>query len=405
MNRGIANFDSPEMSPSGGTDQLGHCESPESASPTGSHLGRVVRRFFRAIGILMMLAMLAFLTNQHLVHLIIPMGESSAVAGEPSSADDDTKKLVVCFGYADLDGGVIALNPSQSGRVDRVLVRENETVPTGAPLLQLEDRMARLRVEETKGLLDEASARLAKAEKAPEEHRLQIAEQQAAVKTARYRLAAARHTLVSRQEQLRGESIGRLRDDPTTAEGVASTAQRIREFEEVVVQQEDKLRALELQDPRIDLEQVRAEAEATHARWLQAKQVLDEHTLKAPEAGRVLRIFITSGEFLTVPPRRMAMQFCPDRPRIIRAEVEQSFAGRIELGQPALVEDDGSAKSTWRGHVMRISDWYTERRQLVEENPQSKDVRTLECLVSLDPGQPPLRIGQRVRVTISRRDP
>jgi hypothetical protein len=28
------------------------------------------------------------------------------------------------------------------------------------------------------------------------------------------------------------------------------------------------------------------------------------------------------------------------------------------------------------------------------------DVRTLECLVVLEPGQPPLRIGQRVRVLI-----
>ena len=31
---------------------------------------------------------------------------------------------------------------------------------------------------------------------------------------------------------------------------------------------------------------------------------------------------------------------------------------------------------------------------------QFNDVRTLECIVTLDPGQPPLRIGQRVRVTL-----
>ena len=31
---------------------------------------------------------------------------------------------------------------------------------------------------------------------------------------------------------------------------------------------------------------------------------------------------------------------------------------------------------------------------------QFNDVRTLECIVTLDPDQPPLRIGQRVRVTL-----
>ena len=33
---------------------------------------------------------------------------------------------------------------------------------------------------------------------------------------------------------------------------------------------------------------------------------------------------------------------------------------------------------------------------------QFNDVRTLECLIALNPGQPPLRIGQRVRVLIGR---
>ncbi len=31
---------------------------------------------------------------------------------------------------------------------------------------------------------------------------------------------------------------------------------------------------------------------------------------------------------------------------------------------------------------------------------QLTDIRTVECLVVLDPGQPPLRFGQRVRVLI-----
>ena len=55
---------------------------------------------------------------------------------------------------------------------------------------------------------------------------------------------------------------------------------------------------------------------------------------------------------------------------------------------------------TWRGKVVRLSDWYTHRRSMLQEPLQFNDVRTLECIVQLDPGQSALRIGQRVRVTL-----
>jgi hypothetical protein len=92
--------------------------------------------------------------------------------------------------------------------------------------------------------------------------------------------------------------------------------------------------------------------------------------------------------------------FCPDEPRLVRAEVEQEFAGSVQAGQGAWVEDDSRSGSTWRGRVLRVSDWYSQRRVVMPEPQNFQDVRTVECLVSLEPGQPPLRIGQRVRVHI-----
>ena len=92
--------------------------------------------------------------------------------------------------------------------------------------------------------------------------------------------------------------------------------------------------------------------------------------------------------------------FCPDGPRLVRAEVEQEYASQVQVGQSATVQDDSGAAGTWHGRVARLSDWYTRRRSTLDEPLQLNDVRTLECLIALDPGQPPLRIGQRIRVTI-----
>ena len=52
---------------------------------------------------------------------------------------------------------------------------------------------------------------------------------------------------------------------------------------------------------------------------------------------------------------------------LIRAELEQKFARHVVVGLPALVEDDGPAGNTWRGQVLRIADWYTQRRLINEE--------------------------------------
>src|SRR5262249_44590241 len=248
---------------------------------------RWTRRVLRTVGVLVVVAMAGFLTCQHLLPTPMLAVETTARAAPSVPPVEDDRKVAVCFGYADLEGGITSLHPRQAVRVEEVLVKENDSLPAGAPMLRLDDRAARLRVEEAKAVLDEAVARLSRAEKAPEQHQLKIKDQQASLDTAKYRLAAAQHTLSGRQEKLRQEAIGRARDDPTTVELVASTAERVKEFEEVVRSEQYKLTALELQDPVVDLQRVQAEVATMRARWRQAEQALDEHTLRAPSAGQV----------------------------------------------------------------------------------------------------------------------
>ena len=62
--------------------------------------------------------------------------------------------------------------------------------------------------------------------------------------------------------------------------------------------------------------------------------------------------------------------------------------------------DDSRSGATWRGKIRRVSDWYGHRRSIWQEPLQFNDVRTLEGIIELEPGQPPLRIGQRVLVQV-----
>jgi multidrug resistance efflux pump len=355
----------------------------------------------------LLITLVALLLSPGWLPHFFPTSDTSLANVEDSAhaTTQARQKLVVCFGYADLDQGVTALHPSQPGRVAEILVKENETVPAGAVLLRLEDRTARSRAEEAKGALDAARVKLAQAEKGPEQHRIKIAQQEAALEAARHRVASARHTLAARKEHEKIQAVGRARPDPVMAAEVAAAVDRVRELEAGERLEEKKLTALRLHDPALEVDLARADVAAMEARLRQAEQTLEEHQLKAPYAGRVLRVFVSPGDLLGPQVKRMAIQFCPDGPRIIRAEVDQAFARRVEVGLPALVEDDGHSGSTWHGHVARIADWYTQRRLIAEEQLQLKDVRTLECVIALDGDQPSLRIGQRVRVTISRAAP
>src|SRR5262249_12769411 len=98
INKKPSNFERPDLYPPG--------------RPRG-RFASSVRRFGRTLGTLVVMVMGALLISQHLLRPVLPTPEASALAEEPHpSADEDTKKLVVCFGFADLDGGITSLHPT-----------------------------------------------------------------------------------------------------------------------------------------------------------------------------------------------------------------------------------------------------------------------------------------------------
>jgi multidrug resistance efflux pump len=182
---------------------------------------------------------------------------------------------------------------------------------------------------------------------------------------------------------------------------VQAAASLVHRLQAVVLAERAKLHELETLDVGAAERLAGKEVEVTRVRVGEAELALDECGLRAPVAGTVLRVQVRLGDLLGGQPRPPAILFCPDGPRIIRAEVAQEFAGRVRVGQAVTIHDDITGRGQWRGRVVRIADWFTHRRSMVLEPKQHNDVRTLECVIVLAKNQPPLRIGQRMRVKIS----
>lgn len=317
----------------------------------------------------------------------------SHAGGPDGAAPEPPDQGVVCFGHVDVEHGITSLYPLQPGRVVEVMARETQLVKAGEVLLRLDDTLARQRLREAEADLDAAQAQLGQARKAPEQQEARLAQQREAVEALARKAAAARHALARKR---RLQELQQL-----NAEEVKVGEELVKEAEAGARAEKAKLGELELLDPGVLVRRAEADVAAKQARVEQAKKGVEETALRAPVDGTILRVLVGPGEVLGPQPVKPALFFCPNGPRLIRAEVEQEFAGRVKAGYPAAIQDDTTVKdSRWRGQVVRVGDWYTHRRSILQEPLQFNDVRTLECIVELEPGQPPLRIGQRVRVTI-----
>lgn len=301
---------------------------------------------------------------------------------------------IVGLGYVDIEPGISYLNPLQSGQVAHIYVKEGDDVHAGDLLLSLDNTMARLRLVEAQAAVAAAEHELSDAQlRLPRERQNDIDIQKAQLEVVEAKLAAAERGLKIQRKLYDEKQI-------VSNDVLAETESNVKAVRAAVKAQQAAVKKAMDFDVQGPINRLRDQLHAKQAVRDQARQAYLECDLYAPADGTVLRIFATVGAPLSVAQKTAAVQFCPNLPRIVRVEILQEWAARIQAGQVALVEDDTRNGVQWKGKVTRISDWYTQRRTPLLEPFQYNDVRTLECIVYLDPSNRHLRLGQRVRVTI-----
>lgn len=312
---------------------------------------------------------------------------------ENAAAPARGEQAVICLGYADAEQGITNLVPSRPYRVVEVKAREGETAKAGTVLLRLDDFVSRRELEAAEAKLKEAEVKLTEAKKTREKHQSQIARQKLAIQAAQKKVEMAREGFTRKQQLVNVKQL--------SVEELNVAAKEVELADLGVEAEQETLRGLEMLDPSALEDLAEAQRKAAQSLLEQAQYAVAECELKAPTDGTILRAYATQGELYGPHSKQPAFIFAPHGPRIIRMEVEQEFASRVKIGQPATVHDEFASGMSWRGQVVRMADWYTHRRSQTQEPILlSSDSRTLECIVQLDTDQPPLRIGQRVRVTL-----
>jgi multidrug resistance efflux pump len=298
------------------------------------------------------------------------------------------------LGYVDIEGGITPIYPIQPGRVKSIEAVENELIKAGQPLFHLEDTIPANKVKQAEEAVATAQEQLAVAQARVKEADAQIAAQQKAVQGAENQLKQARIKR-DRLKEFQSKGIGGSEETLKSAEIDVENA-------ELAVQgQQAKLAAARFAKTEAEslVAVARHNIKGKQALLEEAQNALKETVIRAPCEGMPLRILVSVGQVLGSNSQQPAIWFAPNRPLLVRAEVEQEFVTRVHKEQSVIIEDHVTGQKCASGKVVSLARWYANRRT---DTPQlfsvNNDVRTLECIVKIESTSQELRIGQRVRV-------
>jgi multidrug resistance efflux pump len=305
---------------------------------------------------------------------------------------------VVCLGIIDLESGLIPLVPQQPGSVKEVLVYEGQKVEKGTILLKVEDEPFVRKAAEAEAGVRIAETQLAQARQAIEAHAEIVRAQEAVIRGHKEKLAAD-ESLARKAERMHSLNI-----PEASAEQVELARRNVAAQKEVIAAEEAKLNQIIKSRPDAKVDEAAKNVELRKAQLEQAREALDRCILKAPQDGTVLQLQATIGSQFGATPTHPALIFAPNGNRIVRVEVDQEFAGRINLGATAQIQDEANSNGpTYAGKVTRIGDAFLPRFDVLKSTPSLSpggDSRVLQVIVSLDDPTSMPRLGQRMRVTI-----
>jgi multidrug resistance efflux pump len=336
------------------------------------------------------------------------VGASRVLNSRPTAADPKVPAErsfsgppgVVCLGTVDLDaapGGFIPLAPIQAGEVVDVHAYEGQPVKKGDLLLRVDDESQVQLVALAEVGVRLAESQFAQAQVLPERYKAGVEAQQAAIAAGKHKLLAAEYRL-SRQRYLFNLATPQSNPDEINA-----ATEEVNAGKSVVATEEAKLREVQANKPDSKVREAEENVALARQRLEQARLALKKCALEAPIDGTVLRINVAKGALVGPQSRQAPVLFAPAGPRLVRADVDQEFAHRVQAGMTAVVQDEASGQSTWQGRVKRLGAAFLPKRSA--GGPEAfalggSETRVLECVIELDAGQPLPMLGQKVRVNI-----
>ena len=300
-------------------------------------------------------------------------------------------------------GGIVAAGPGRvealseevrvsaqvGGRLQAVLVEENDRVTAGQLLATLENADYRARVASA-----EATLRLREAEARKVHNGARGQERRDADAAVREAEAVVDHATAD---------VGRRRDlfrDAVISRAELDNAEQA--FKVARAKLDSTRERLSLVDAGSrEEDHARADAEVALARaaLAEARAVLEKTFVRAPLAGVVLRRHRRAGETVSTQFESPVVTIA-DRARTrVRVDVDEADVARLRAGQAAYVTADAFGTRQFAGRVVRVGQVLGRKTVRTDEPSERVDTKVLETLIELADGHD-LPLGLRVQAFI-----
>jgi multidrug resistance efflux pump len=259
--------------------------------------------------------------------------------------------VAIARGRVDVEGGLVRIIAPRDGIIAELRARPGDTVKQGDLLAVIDARQAELAAGVAKATLDQAQARA----------------KSLRVRTAALKQRASRVT----QAAQAGAATGQSADDANQALGELAA----------------------------EIAEADAAVEVAQQQLKQARFEVDVRNVRAPVAGRVVARPAHIADVVSTQGGAELFTLLPDAPRIVRAELNETFVARVAVGMNAQIVTDADSAKSWPAKVSRIGEVFGSSK-LVEDTQETTDARDVECILDLSTDE--LRVGQRVQVRFLR---
>ena len=293
------------------------------------------------------------------VVLVRRVGNKPSAPGPVSPpARSPYAESLAASGLIEARGENVRIASQKPGVVAKVFVKVGDSVSTGSPLFQLNDRESR-----------------------------------ATLTTKEADLEALKAAILTRKVLLQD------------AEDQLQRGRKLRD-ESVITEEEINRRLFAAERAKAELVSAEGQVEAATAQRDLARTTLDLLTVRAPSDGQVLQVNIRPGEFasasLTLEPLLLLNTGGQDRLQV-RADIDEQTAIDFTPGTPAVGAIKGRSDWTVPLRFLRVEPYVVPKRSLTGDSSERVDTRVLQVIYEFDRPQFPIYVGQQVDVFIERR--